>query len=241
MRRLPRRPALPEQTATRLKAETDAILASPDRKKEAESRYKAARKAIWFKPVVEVLRKISGPGERCMFCSGSESSQVEHYRPQAVFPELAMTWKNYLWACGICNQSKSKRFPPKTGTGSRIIDPSSESAWKYFFIDEFGNLTPVWRKDLNAPDPRAITTIDVLSLDRDALQQTRQQRLVDMKARIEDCLTLFKTGNITKIELAARREQWLEQPFQPDVADYFLRGPGSAEQPFKDFLKAAGK
>lgn len=36
--------------------------------------------------------------------------------------------------------------------------------------------------------------------------------------------------------LRARIDEWSKQAFQPDVADYFLRGPGMGEKPFEKFF-----
>ncbi len=49
---------------------------------------------------------------------------------------------------------------------------------------------------------------------------------------------LFNSGQIDVNELRQRRAIWLGQPFQPDVADYFLAGPGGNGQPFAAFLAA---
>jgi 5-methylcytosine-specific restriction endonuclease McrA len=75
-----------------------------------------------------------------MLCSGSESSDVEHFMPKALYPSQAMNWENYLWACGICNRLKGNQFPEE---GRHLINPLDENVWTFFFIDEFGLLTPV--------------------------------------------------------------------------------------------------
>ena len=239
MRMLPPRPDLPQATLKHLALETKAIAQAVDSKAEAKRRYENARKAKWFKPVVEALGKMSGPGGRCMFCSGSESSHVEHFRPKAAFPLEAMKWKNFLWACSICNQSKSDRFPPDTEPGEPIINPVDEDAWSFFFIDEFGNLAARWHPDLNDIDARAANTIEILALDRDALQETRQQRLYDLRERVRDSLELFRQRRLGRDDLRARCEEWRRQAFQPDVASYFLDGPGRQEEPFAEFCARA--
>jgi uncharacterized protein (TIGR02646 family) len=216
------------------------ISESQDQKSEADRLYTLARQAAWFEPVTQALNSMAGPGERCMFCSGSESSCVEHFQPKAVFPLMAMVWENYLWSCDICNRSKGERFPPKTEPGEQLIDPTVEDVWSFFFIDEYGNLTARWRPDLNDVDGRASITIDFLSLDRDALQESRQLRLRDLKEKAKDSLDLVATGKLTKEELRMRIESWKSQPFQPDVTDYFLNGPGKAESPFAELRAEAG-
>lgn len=102
MRTLPTPKPLPKALRKRLAEETTAIVGSGDPKAVAERRYGNARKTQWFAPVIKELGRLAGAGERCMFCSGSEASDVEHYKPKAVFPELAMTWENFLWSCTPC-------------------------------------------------------------------------------------------------------------------------------------------
>ena len=236
MRHLPPRPALPVASVRRLTAKTKLIEDATDRPGTAIRIYTSSRQAKWFEPITDALKAMAGPGERCMFCSGSESSQVEHFRPKAIFPLRAMEWENLFWTCGICNQSKGDRFPPDTEVGEMVIDPTTENVWEFFFVDEFGNLTERWQDGINDVDQRARTTVRILSLDRDALQQSRQLRLQDLKEKARDALILLAHELITIEDLRQRINGWKLQPIQPDVADYFLQGPGSNEQPFADLL-----
>ena len=238
MRNLPARPPLSPVLASRLTRETKAISEAGDPKVEAEKRYRNARKATWFAPVVRTLGKLAGPGERCMFCSGSESSDVEHYRPKAVFPELAMTWENYLWSCTPCNRGKSNRFPPDTEPGERLINPMEEDVWTFFFIDEFGMLTPRFDPAVDALNRRGVTTRDLLSLNREAVRESRQMRLNDLRQKVQDALKLMRRNELTKAAARQRLETWKQQPWQPDVADFFLQGPGGDKPPFSTFLAA---
>jgi hypothetical protein len=167
-----------------------------------------------------------------MFCSGSESSQVEHLRPKVKYPHSAMSWDNFLWVCGICNLNKSEEFP----LGNELINPMTENVWDYCFIDEYGNLSALWRPELDNVDPRGDITINLLRLDRDALQISRESRLLDLKQQVTDSLRLYRGGHLNLADLRARHAEWLRQPFQPDVADYFLAGPGGTDSPFKDLL-----
>jgi hypothetical protein len=41
---------------------------------------------------------------------------------------------------------------------------------------------------------------------------------------------------MTLNDVNARLEQWKSEPFQADVADYFLAGPGKKEDPFASLL-----
>lgn len=238
MRTLPERKPLAKALAEKLAAESSAIATAADPKKEAEKRYGNARKAKWFNPVVKELGRLAGPGERCMFCSGSEASDVEHYKPKAVYPLLAMTWENYLWSCTPCNRGKLNRFPPETGPGGQFVNPLEENVWDFFFIDAFGLLTPRFDRQSNSPHPRAVTTRDFLSLNRDALQISRKQRLDNLKRDIERCMSLIKVGKLSKRAAREQLEIWKTESWQPDVADFFLNGPGRTQSPFKEFFES---
>ena len=67
MRRLKKRGKLPKAASDKLKKETEAIRTAAHQKAEAERRYKNARGANWFEPVLKALRELTGAGERCMF------------------------------------------------------------------------------------------------------------------------------------------------------------------------------
>lgn len=237
MRRFPKRPSLTEATVKKLESETLAIISNADPKLEAERRYKNARQAKWFSPVVKALKGMTGPGQRCMFCSGSESSDIEHFQPKGVFPTLAMTWQNYLWSCTPCNRGKADRFPPETEPGDRLIDPTTEDVWDFFFIDEFGFLTPLYDCVLATPNPRSVGTRDMLALNREAVQESRAIRLADLRTQVKEVLQLHRLGQLDRNAVIVRIDQWREQPFQPDVADYFLNGPGRKEKPFDALFK----
>jgi len=237
MRQLPPRQDLPEDVSNHLSQETAAIKRAANPKEEAARRYAKARamKAPgdkWFKDVIDALRNLAGSGECCMYCSRNESSQVEHFYPKGIYPERAMTWENFLWACGICNHQKGEQFP----LDYLLINPLDENVWMFFFIDEYGNLTPRWRTDLDDFDPRAAKTREVLGLDGQILQESRQARLLDLRKRVADSLRLFRLGDLDQEALRERLEEWLKQPFQPDVADYFFNGPGRSDSPFTEYL-----
>ena len=174
MRTLPQRSSLPAATSRKLKTLTDAIqrLKDDERKAEAARLYENARQAVWFEPVIEALRVLSGVTERCMFCSGSESSNVEHFHPKAIFPELALLWENLLWICWRCNHLKRDDFP--LAVDDKLINPLEENVWDFFRIDEMGSLAPISLPPLYRYHPRAVSTMKVIKLDRSAVQECRK-------------------------------------------------------------------
>ena len=245
MRNLSSRPELAAKTVEKLEAKTQVILnanAGEPRKKVARKLFKQTRRTDWFEPVVSALRSISGVGGLCMYCSANEPSQVEHYRPLAVFPEKAMTYENYLWCCDICNRSyKGQRFPPDTEPGAEILNPIDDNVWHYFFLDEtFGRILQRVDPDTTEALPRAVSTCSVVGIDRETLQIRRQHRYASLRREVERTLADVTTGTVSPADAQQRLTEWRSAPFQADVADYFLNGPGRTIEPFRSLLEAVG-
>lgn len=239
MRRLGARPNLSAKARSLLALKTNLIVQAPDPKSTAETIYSSSRKTKWFSEITGHLKLMSGVASRCMFCSGSEASNVEHFWPKSLFPHMAMTWANFFWACGICNQAKGNTLPSGANSANlltTLIDPTVDNVWDFCFIDEYGNLTARWNTIVNSIDPRADATIKAFQLDRELLQVSRQSRLADLKEKTCDSLALLMAGQLTVENVRERIGEWKKQPFQPDVADFFLAGPGSSESPFSDLL-----
>lgn len=245
MRKLAARSQLLEATTILLAAKKQEIEGIPDsaeKKKRARQIYDSSRVADWFKPVVVALREICGASDLCMYCSANEPSQVEHYRPLAVFPEHAMDYSNYLWSCDICNRShKGNRFPPITEEGEQILNPIDDNVWEFFFLDEkFGRL--IARVDPLTAQPfvRAVSTCEVVGIDREAVQMRRTKRYRCLRQTVETLLRDLNSNTVTVDVARLRVDEWRTDPFQVDVADYFLNGPGRIKPPFCELLSIVG-
>lgn len=244
MRSLPPRPTLSPVVLRRLQDKTATIIALTDRQERqtrARTLYESARKSQWFRPVVDALRSLCGDGELCMYCSSNEPSQVEHYRPLSAFPEQALQYENYLWTCDICNRThKGDRFPPDTEPGERILNPLEDSVWDYFFLDsQFGRLIKRLDPTTNEYLPRAVSTCEVVGIDRENVQKKRQHRYKRLRQDVQNVLDRFHAGTMTQADLRTEIAELRAEPFQADVADYFLNGPGRTHEPFRSALLAA--
>jgi 5-methylcytosine-specific restriction endonuclease McrA len=245
MRNLSSRPPLTSTALKRLKSKTDEIAQITDpqeRKERARVLYDSARKSQWFQPLISALRSLCGEGALCMYCSSNEPSQVEHYRPLSVFPERALEYENYLWSCDICNRTKGDRFPPDTEPGERLLNPLDENVWDYFFLDEhFGRLVKRLDPITKTPLPRSVSTCEVVGIDRENVQHKRLKRFKRLRQNIQDALDKFRAEIFTQEQLRDEIAALREEPFQADVADYFLNGPGRVQEPFHSALLAAGE
>ncbi len=262
MRRLPSRPVIAQTTLTKLsekRAEILQVAAGDKRKKRAREIYDASRKTKWFAPVTEALKTISGRGEFCMYCSANEPSQVEHFKPLAVFPEEALDYNNYLWSCDICNRSyKGDWFPPHSCPddcpdncpydcqnnipGEPILNPLDDNVWNFFFIEEqHGQLIPRVNPDTGEKLPRAVITCIVVGIDRDTVQIRRRDRYEELRRNALRSKSEWESGDLDVDALRGLIADWRTQASQPDVADYFLNGPGRSKEPFRSLLLAIGE
>lgn len=245
MRSLPPRTPLASDVQKRLGAKSSVILSFADlreRREKARTIYEAARGSRWFLPVIQALRSICGEGELCMYCSANEPSQVEHYQPLSVFPEKAFEYENYLWTCDICNRHKGNRFPPDTEQGAIILNPLDDRVWDYFFLDEmYGHLIPKFDVVADAYMSRAVSTCSVIGIDRENVQIRRRHRYKRLRQSVQTTLDDFHSGDLTAAVLRTEIVDLRGEPFQADVADYFLNGLGRVHEPFLSLLRAANE
>ncbi len=166
MRRVTR-PPLPKAAQTylnkrQLSARRDIGLGSLDIERE----WKAARQTRAVGSVLQVLRQMMGPRERCMYCVDSHGCDIEHFRPKAVFPRRAFQWRNLLLCCSECGRLKGSQFPMANGR-PLLIDPSGEDPWQHLDFDpDTGDLTARFDVQANEWSPKGLKTVQVLQLDR---------------------------------------------------------------------------
>lgn len=131
-----------------------------------EREWKAARQTKTVGSVLQVLRQMMGPRERCMYCVDSHGCDVEHFRPKAIFPRRAFQWCNLLLCCSDCGRLKGSQFPTADGR-PLLIDPSAEDPWQYLDFDpDTGELTARFDVQANEWSPKGMKTVEVLQLDR---------------------------------------------------------------------------
>ena len=111
----------------------------------------------------------------CAYCllnekwaAGKENFEIDHFRPQSLFPQLALSFYNLYWSCHVCNKFKGPQWPSKelqrAGTG--FVDLCEEE-----FADHFTEMpNGVWvGKTLSA-----IYSIEALRLNRTHLVELRR-------------------------------------------------------------------
>ncbi|MCC6537066.1 MAG: hypothetical protein IT162_05920 [Bryobacterales bacterium] len=114
-------------------------------------------------------------GKTCAYClfeerwaAGVENFELDHFRPQSLFPQLRMSFYNPYWSCHVCNRVKRNQWPTASmrEAGLVFVDLCADSFAQHFV--ELRNGT--WR----GRTPAARYTIDALRLNRSHLVELRQ-------------------------------------------------------------------
>jgi uncharacterized protein (TIGR02646 family) len=166
------------------------------RRPEAESRHYAH-------PTVRVSLEAMF-GTKCAYCEtevrASGRQQIEHYRPQSIYPALAYRWENLLLACSECNSFQKRHLFPvgrggKTPTERRqspCTRDDSDAALLLNPCDADPNSYP--ERHLTFEDGRVVLvrrsrrgryTIDLCGLNRVPLVDDRREHLIEVQTRIE--------------------------------------------------------
>ena len=126
-------------------------------------------------------------GRVCAYCGSLASDNrgdVEHYRPQSIYPWLTYEFTNYLIGCRVCNTSrKSKQFPlfPRsrrlqykarffanpdalqealTRERRLLLDPVSDPIDEWVDIEEEGNVARVCASTVAAENSTALRIVE---------------------------------------------------------------------------------
>jgi uncharacterized protein (TIGR02646 family) len=201
--------------------EIDRLPSYPERVKAALKQWDNKRRGADFRAVTETLKAMcTGPG-RCMYCEDNGATDVEHFRPKAVYPGLVYAWTNYLYACTPCNRSKGNRFAivsPKTGDIAEILassvepedgahvllDPCRDDPFEYLELDLLGTFLfrPI-HPEGSIERRRAEYTIRLLGLNE-------RSDLVDARKRAYDGY-LAQLGQYVARKKEAKGEDTLER------------------------------
>jgi len=127
MKRIRRR-TLSKQTREKLRELTDLVVNEPvaDQKSTSDALWKNRTNNAAFAEISKKLGQMASGRDRCMYCEDNQGSDIEHFYPRCDFPEKSFEWKNYLWACSICNSNEKRtQFPLQNGR-PLLIDPTSK-------------------------------------------------------------------------------------------------------------------
>ncbi len=114
---------------------------------DVRATWKTQRQSTSMFRIAELLRRMTGSHERCMYCEDSRGTDFDHFWPKLRYPERAFLWLNFLLACAACNRAKGDRFPKNEAGDPLLIDPTKSDPWDFLFYDpETDELTPRWNR-----------------------------------------------------------------------------------------------
>ncbi|WP_143059811.1 hypothetical protein [Streptomyces melanosporofaciens] len=77
--------------------------------------------------VAMALRAMASGIERCMYCSESLGTAVDHFEPLNHAPRRVFDWYNHLLGCSFCNShAKGGTFPRGEDGEPLLIDPTAD-------------------------------------------------------------------------------------------------------------------
>lgn len=198
-----KREALPADATRYLaKRQKSAVQKHVDGTLNTTADWKGARQTQSMGKVLSTLHTMVGERQRCMYCLDSYGSDIEHFRPKAVYPKHMYRWDNMLLCCTHCGRIKGNQFP-MAGRRALLVDPTKENPWDSLDFDPLtGNICARFDVLLNNWSVKGEKTVEVLHLDkREALSKSYLQTLRRLSETIRSALA---AGVIDSANLAEK-------------------------------------
>ncbi|MBV6499241.1 MAG: hypothetical protein CJBNEKGG_01693 [Prosthecobacter sp.] len=110
-----------------LRADTERAAGTLD----IEKTWKNARQTQKLGLVKQQLQQMAGGRQRCMYCSDSAGTDIEHFWPKSVYPERMFRWPNMLLCCTGCGRDcKGSQFPLVNGQPA-LLNPTVDDPWEF--------------------------------------------------------------------------------------------------------------
>jgi uncharacterized protein (TIGR02646 family) len=228
MRRLTR-PSLDEALGEYL----DRMQALVDSGADYRATWKGQRQTASMRRIAQILAGMTGPRQRCMYCEDSRGTDVEHFRPQALFKDQVFVWLNMLWMCSGCNRSKGNRFPCDPSGNTLLIDPTAEDPWDFLFFDPMtGEITARWDRETALEDPKGQTLLAIFSpLRHQAVTEGRRRAFRNLRRAVRSFLDT-RTGTDVSDESLRELIEHIEDTNDYGLASWFFLREGQDEDPF---------
>jgi uncharacterized protein (TIGR02646 family) len=195
--------------------------------------WKAQRKTSPMRQIAQVLGKMTGPRERCMYCEDSRGTDIEHFRPQSRYPNYAFRWLNFLWICTACNRSKGNRFPLDAAGNPLLIDPTLDDPWDFLFFDpKTGEITARWDSTTSEEHPKGQTILETLSpLRHQAVTEGRRRTFL----RLQRAVRSFLGDGNEEVSEASVQDllDCVDDAVEYGIAVWFFVRDGQDEEPFR--------
>lgn len=138
---------------------------------------------------------ISITKNHCSFCDAYRmprpvESEIEHFRPKAIFPLLAYTWHNLFISCRNCQKTPAG-FDMSKKNLRKLLKPDSKdySFQKFYFFDSKTGKIEIRKVNLNTIEiERAEITRDYYNLNDEELVKSRLEIFEDIEHyQAKDC------------------------------------------------------
>jgi len=195
---------------------------------DVDKHWKVERQRPLLKDILEVLKKMAGERERCMYCLDSHGTDIEHFRPKKANPDCMYTWTNYLLCCTSCGRIKGNRFPVSDGQ-VLLIDPTIEEPWLYLDLSpSTGKIVARFELDKNQLSARGKATVETLQLNkREALDKGHLKTL----RRITELVNSFLEQQADQLTSAFIPRLLDEDDY--DLLGWCVYSSGKNVEPFK--------
>ena len=187
--------------------------------------------------VALALAEMTGSRERCMYCEDSRGTDVEHFRPKALYKDLIFQWLNLLWICTACNRSKGRQFPCDSSGGPLLIDPTAEDPWDFLFFDpESGEITARWDTSTKLESPKGRTLLEVLTpLRHQAVTEGRRRAFRNIRRAVRAFLAQEEGHVVADISEETIKDllECVDDATEYGLAIWFFLRDGQDEEPFR--------
>lgn len=195
---------------------------------DVQAAWKSARETKPLQTVLGVLKGMTGIRERCMYCSDSHGTDIDHFWPKAPYPERMFRWANLLLCCTDCGRIKGTDFPLRNGL-PLLVDPTVEDPWLFLDFDPAtGNIVARFKPDAGVWEERGEQTVKVIELDRrEALAAGYQKTF----RRLSDRVTSFL--NDPELDITSFIQN-LKEDDDHGLLGWCFRGAGQRMAPFTE-------
>ncbi|MBW8878051.1 MAG: hypothetical protein JF614_24065 [Acidobacteria bacterium] len=233
MRRLTR-PTLEEA----LRDYLDRMQALVDTGADVKATWRAQRQSASMKRVAQILAGMTGPRQRCMYCEDSRGTDIEHFKPQAIFKDHVFLWLNMLWICSGCNRSKGSRFPCDASGQPLLIDPTAEDPWDFLFFDPMtGEITARWDRETRLESSKGSALLAIFStLRHQAVTEGRRRVFRNLRRAVRSFLAhegRDSSGQDVSAESLQELFESIEDSNDYGLVNWFFLREGQDEEPFR--------
>lgn len=130
-----------------------------------------------------------------MYCEDSLGTDIDHYKPKAIYPDVAFEWSNYLLACSHCNANeKRNKFPLDDQGNALLVDPSVDDPLAHLaLLPHLGEFA--------SRSNRGLASIDVFGLNRPELVQGRLDAWLTLDILVRRYVQLMHDGRVGSADL----------------------------------------